>query len=293
LVGGAGDTKPIPPGFYFKPPDSAQTINDSKTTPLHHMNGMEAVIAGAIQGIFEWLPISSEAQTMLYFLNSLHMDPHAALSYALYLHIGTTLAVLIRFRGEFIQILRNLRLDYKLTRIILIASLATAVTGMPLYFLLKSTTLGLDPAIFTLLIGGMLILTGVIMKASGASGEKEVDQITDKDTIITGFAQGFAIIPGISRSGITVATLLARNINQETALVISFLMSAPAALSIFVIDFGSIRLIPIQTAVILTLSSFFFGYLSMDVLLKVAKRMPFWIFCIAIGVITIVLVLLL
>ena len=254
---------------------------------------MEAIIAGAIQGLFEWLPISSEAQTMLYLLNSLHMDPRTALSYALYLHIGTTFAVLIRFREEFIEILRNLSFDFKLTRILVIASFATAITGMPLYFLLKTVTLGEDPFIFTFLIGVMLILTGVIMKASGTSGEKGVEEMTDKDTVIVGLAQGFAIIPGISRSGITVATLLARKINQETALLISFLMSVPAALSIFVIDFGTIRLIPIQTALILMLSSFFFGYVSMDVLLRVAKKTPFWIFCIAIGALTIILLLIL
>lgn len=256
------------------------------------MNGIEAVIAGAIQGIFEWLPISSEAQTMLYLINSLQIEPHVALTYALYLHIGTMIAVLIRFRTEFIEILRNLRLDYKPTRIILIASLATAITGLPLYFLLKTMTIGQDPLVFTFLIGAMLIITGIIMKASGTAGEKGIEEITDTDTILTGLAQGFAIIPGISRSGITVATLLARKVNQETALVISFLMSAPAAFSIFVIDFGSIRLIPLPTAIILTLSSFFFGYVSMDVLLKVAKKTPFWIFCIIFGLITVLFVLL-
>ncbi|WFN35112.1 undecaprenyl-diphosphate phosphatase [Methanogenium sp. S4BF] len=257
------------------------------------MNGMEAVIAGAIQGTIEWLPISSEAQTMLYLLNSLHMNPQTALSYAFYLHFGTMIAVIIRFREEFIQILRNLRLDYKPTRIILIASLSTAVTALPLYFLLKSISPGQNSSTFTLLIGGMLILTGIIMKASGTSGKKEMDQMTDKDTIITGLAQGFAILPGISRSGITMAALLAQKINQETALVISFLMSVPAALSIFLIDFGTIRLIPLQTAFILTVSSLFFGYISMNVLLKIAKRTPFWIFCIILGAVTILFVLLL
>ena len=255
------------------------------------MNGLEAIIAGAIQGTIEWLPISSEAQTMLYLLNYVHMDPQTALSYAFYLHFGTMIAVLIRFREEFIRILKNLRLDYKPTRIILIASISTAVTALPLYWLLKSVSLTQNSSTFTMLIGGLLILTGVIMKVSGTSGEKGMDQMTDKDTVITGLAQGFAILPGISRSGITIATLLAQKINQETALVISFLMSVPASLSIFFIDFGTIRLIPLQTAAILTASSLFFGYLSMNVLLKVAKRTPFWIFCIILGIITVFFVL--
>ncbi|HEU19899.1 MAG TPA: undecaprenyl-diphosphate phosphatase [Deltaproteobacteria bacterium] len=256
------------------------------------MNGLEAIIAGAIQGTIEWLPISSEAQTMLYLLNYVHMDPQTALSYAFYLHFGTMIAVIIRFREEFIRIVRNLRLDYPLTRILLIASLATGVTALPLYFLLKSASLGQNASTFTLLIGGMLILTGMVMKASGTAGEKEMDQMSDREMVITGLAQGCAIIPGISRSGVTMAALLVQKINQETALVISFLMSVPAALAISLIDFGAIRLIPIQTAVMLTMSSFFFGYVSMNVLLKVAKKTPFWIFCIILGVITVSFVLL-
>lgn len=221
------------------------------------MNGLEAIIAGAIQGTVEWLPISSEAQTMLYLLNYLHMDPQTALSYAFYLHFGTMIAVMIRFRGEFVEILKNLRPDYKLTRILLIATLSTAITALPLYLLLKTVSLEQNASTFTVLIGCLLILTGVIMKVSGTPGEKEMDQMSDRDMVITGIAQGFAILPGVSRSGITVATLLAQKINQETALVISFLISVPAALSIFIIDFGTIRLIPLQTAVILAVSSLF------------------------------------
>ena len=257
------------------------------------MNGLEAIIAGAIQGTIEWLPISSEAQVMLYMLNYLNMDPRTALSYAFYLHFGTMIAVIIRFREQFMEIAQNLRLDYPLTRILLIASLATGVTALPLYALLKSVSPGQDASIFTIFIGAMLILTGVIMKATGTRGEKGMDQMSDREIVLTGLAQGCAIIPGISRSGITVATLLAQKMNQETALVISFLMSVPAALGIFLIDFGAIRLIPLQTAIILTLSSLFFGYISMNVLLMVAKRTPFWIFCIILGVITVSFVLIL
>lgn len=256
------------------------------------MNGLEALIAGAIQGTIEWLPISSEAQTMLYMLNYLEMDPQTALSYAFYLHFGTMIAVIVRFREEFIRIIHNFRLDYKLTRILLIASLSTAITALPLYFVLKSVSMGQDAAIFTLIIGAMLIVTGIIMKASGTPGKKGMDQMSDRETIIAGLAQGCAIIPGISRSGITVAALLAQKQDQETALRISFLMSVPAAFAIFLMDFGAIRMIPAQTAVILTMSSFVFGYLSMNILLVVARRTPFWIFCIILGAITVLFVLL-
>lgn len=252
------------------------------------MNSLEAIIAGAIQGTIEWLPISSEAQTMLYFLNVLHMDPQIALSYAFYLHFGTMLAVILRFRKEFIQIITNLRLEYKPTKILVIASLSTAITGVPLYLLLKNISIGQNSSTFTILIGLLLIITGLIMRASGVPGRKNIEDITDMDMVITGIAQGCAILPGISRSGITVAALLARKISQEKALIISFLLSVPAALAIFIIDFGTIRLIPVQNAIILTISSFSFGYVSMNALLKIARKTSFWIFCIILGSITIV-----
>lgn len=255
------------------------------------MNDLEAIIAGAIQGTIEWLPISSEAQTMLYFLNYLQMDPQIALSYAFFLHTGTMMAVIIRFRSEFVEILKHLNFEYKLTKILIIATLSTAITALPLYFLLKSVSIEQDAPTFTLLIGFMLIITGIIIKISNRFGEKEINQISEKDMIITGIAQGFAILPGISRSGITIATLLARKVNQETSLVISFLMSVPATLSLFIIDFGTIQYIPLQTAAILVLSSLFFGYISMNVLLSIARRTPFWIFCILFGVGTILFML--
>ena len=186
------------------------------------MNGLEAVIAGAIQGTVEWLPISSEAQTMLYMLNILNIDPQTALSYAFYLHFGTMLAVIIKFRNELISIIKSPFPEFKLSAIIIFGSVFTAITGIPLYIILRNVSTGVDSGIFTLIIGLMLIITGVVMKHAKHKGHKDIEEINNKDIFLTGIAQGFAIIPGISRSGITITTLLIRNVKQETALTISF-----------------------------------------------------------------------
>jgi undecaprenyl-diphosphatase len=254
------------------------------------MDVIQAIILGLIQGTVEWLPISSEAQTMLYMLNHLGLDPQTALTYAFFLHVGTMLAAVVRFRDEFADIVRNLTPDYRLTRVLVIGTLCTAVSAVPLYLLLKHAFVDADGTIFTLLIGLMLIVTGLLMKRAGSAGSKHLEEMTDRDAILVGVAQGFAIIPGISRSGTTVAALLARNIEQETALTVSFVMSVPAALGVVVLDFGSIAQIPIQTAAVLLLSSLVVGYLSMDILLKVARRVAFWIFCVALGALTVILV---
>ncbi|WOF16338.1 undecaprenyl-diphosphate phosphatase [Methanoplanus sp. FWC-SCC4] len=255
------------------------------------MNGIEAIIAGFIQGTIEWLPISSEAQTMLFMLNQLNMDPQTALSYAFYLHVGTMFAVVIKFKNEFYSVLKNFSINHKMTRILIFATIFTGFTALPLYFALKMVSFENSAATFTLLIGLMLIFTGLIMKKTGAFGDKDTQNLSDKDIVILGMAQGFAIIPGISRSGVTVATLLARNVKQESALVISFLISVPATICIFCVDIDSIRLIPPGTMFLLTVSSFVFGYISMDFLLKFARKTPFWIFCIFLGLVTVVFVL--
>ncbi|KUG20893.1 undecaprenyl-diphosphatase [hydrocarbon metagenome] len=251
------------------------------------MDILTAVILGIMQGITEWLPISSEGQTMLFMLNHLGIEPHAALSYAIFLHVGTTLAVLVRFRREYLGILQNLQPDFRLTRILIGATLCTAVTAVPLYFLLKGALLGVDVAPVNLLIGMMLIATGILLKTSVWSGTKEIDQITDRDIAVLGFAQGFAIIPGISRSGITLAALLGGRVKQEAALAVSFLISVPAVIGAVVLDFEGIQQIQVQSAGILIVSSFAAGYLTMDLLLKYSRRISFWSFCVIVGVVLI------
>jgi len=254
------------------------------------MNGLEAVIAGAIQGMIEWLPISSEAQTMLYMLNILNIDPQTALSYAFYLHFGTMLAVIIKFRNELISIMKSPFPEFKLSAIIIFGSIFTAITGIPLYIILRNVSVGGDSDIFTLIIGLMLIITGIVMKHAKHKGHKDIEEINNKDIFLTGIAQGFAIIPGISRSGITITTLLIRNVKQETALTISFLLSVPATMGILLLDFNALSQIPFQSMIILTISSLFFGYISMDFLLKFAKNVSFWKFCIIFGLITLIFI---
>jgi undecaprenyl-diphosphatase len=251
------------------------------------MNGLEAALLGSIQGLVEWLPLSSKAQTMLYMINVLRIEPRMALSYAIFLHLGTMFAAIITFRREYLGILRNLNIRYPLTRILLLATACTAVIAVPLYFLLKAFLIASGGTLASLLIGLMLLVTGITLKISANSGVRVFDQIRDRDILVLGFAQGFAMIPGISRSGITVATLLAERIEQETALRISFLISVPAIIGVLVIDSPSIIAIPLETAIVLTVSAFLVGYLSMNALLKFSGRLPFWVFCLGLGAITI------
>ncbi len=245
----------------------------------------EAALLGILQGIVEWLPISSEGQTMVAMIAWYGITPAAALSCSIFLHLGTMAAVLVKFRREFAGVLRAL--DSTLARTILIATLCTGVTGLPLYLLMKDTfTSGTQ---VTLLIGLLLIGTGLILR-TGRPGIKDVKEITTRDMVLLGLVQGLSILPGISRSGITTSALLLRNVRQDVALMVSFMISVPAVLGAVVIDHSAAAL-PTGLIVTMFAAAFVTGYLSMEVLVRVAKTLDFSKFCIALGLITVVLVI--
>ena len=258
------------------------------------MNPIQSTLLGVLQGITEWLPISSQGQTVLVMLNFMQIDAGTAISVAIFLHIGTMLAVLIRFRKDFVSMLNR---ESKLLRIIVVATGSTAITAVPLLFLLLFFIENLfeNGAIATVLtgaIGVMLILTGIMLGAQKRAGNsyRTLDEITTKDMVFAGLAQGFSILPGISRSGTTITILLMSGIKQELALKLSFLMSVPAVLGAIVLfDVRRVSAIATSEAAIMVLSSLMVGYITMSILLRFAKRVNFAIFCISLGGLTLLL----
>ncbi|HPS90821.1 MAG TPA: undecaprenyl-diphosphate phosphatase [Methanothrix sp.] len=247
------------------------------------MDAMQTVLLGFLQGVTEWIPVSSEGQTMLVMMKLLGITPAEALSYSILLHIGTMSAVLIKFRGQFLEALKNI--TSPMARILVICTICTGITGMPLYFLFKESFSGGREA--TLLIGGLLILTGLLLRFKG-SGSRSIEDMKPVDMILLGLAQGFSILPGVSRSGTTLTVLLMRNIRQDMALVISFMISVPAVLGALVLD-HSIAAVPFGSVILAILASFVTGYLCMDLLILFAEKVNFSRFCIAMGLITLLL----
>lgn len=245
----------------------------------------QAALLGILQGIVEWLPVSSQGQTIVAMIALYGISPAAALSCSIFLHLGTMAAVLVKFRREFLGVLRAL--DSNLTRTIIIATLCTGVTGLPLYLIIKDTfTSGTQ---VTLLIGLLLIGTGLILR-TGRPGIKDVEEITTRDMIILGLVQGFSILPGVSRSGLTTSALLLRNVRQDVALMVSFMISVPAVLGAAIIDHSAAAL-PVEIIATMVAAAFVTGYLTMEVLIRVAKTLDFSKFCIALGLLTVVLVI--
>ncbi len=255
---------------------------------------IEYILVAVLQGITEWLPISSQGQGMLFTLFFFDIDPNIAFSLMIWLHLGTMASALIKFRREFFfLILPKSAHDLRIRNYIIIATLATGIVALPLYFLIKSFFILIYGEITTIIIGILVITTGIILfKSNQKFGKKSAEDLSLRNFIVAGLAQGFAILPGISRSGVTISTFLWLKCNQEDALKYSFIMSVPIVILAVLTDFlfsGEPILMNFNPTVLLLMIgvSFFVGLVTIDFLLKIAKKLNFSLFCIFIGIIAI------
>ena len=182
------------------------------------------IILGLIQGLTEWLPVSSTAHLKIaeHFLG-LTATP----LFNLTLHVGTLIVVVFYFRKEVKNILSALaHLDFKsehgqLIPPIIIATLPTAIIGLLYVGFLEDT-------LQTFLAIGITFLVGATIVYTSRIGKENTNTITITTALIMGAAQGLAIFPGLSRSGITISTALLLGLKREKAFTFSFLLSIPA-----------------------------------------------------------------
>jgi undecaprenyl-diphosphatase len=196
--------------------------------PLH-----QAILLAIVQGLTEFLPISSSAHLALapWFLGW----KDQGLAFDIALHFGTLAAVVIYFFRDWLQVLAQafgvnygpdpeLRLNHSMLWLLAVGSLPIGFFGF-LFEHYAETTLR-NPVV----IGTMLIGVGLLMALAErvSRHERGIGTIGLVDAIVIGFAQAIAIIPGTSRSGITISAGLFRNIDRHAAARFSFLLSTPA-----------------------------------------------------------------
>ena len=246
------------------------------------MNSLiESVIIGLLQGLLEWLPVSSEGNMVIVLVGVFGLSAEETISTVIFLHIGTGLAALVYFRKEVYDILIGRTADQADLRLkLFIITLLTGLVGFPIYMWLNiSLAIG---EILLALTGIALIITGLLQRQA-AQQEQTGSELTWPISIILGAAQGLAIIPGLSRSGLTTSIMLFKNFTGEEAFRISFLMSIPAS---FAAAFGMMIVdgfTPDPLAALSALIAAIVGYLAIDALLKLARRMSFWKICIGLG----------
>jgi len=261
---------------------------------------IEKIVLGFVQGLVEWLPLSSEGFILLIKTNFFSPDSvQNMIQLALFLHIGTFFAALIYFWKDVKNVFLSL-LKYndagvetkKLLWYLVIATFITGVIGAIVMLTLKGieTNLEITGNIISVIIGLLLIVTGIILFVANKQGKREIKDLTTKDSIILGFLQGLAILPGISRSGITSAGLLLSNFSSENALKLSFILSLP------IIILGNIALnfsasIITFENIIGVIIAFVVGLITIHIFLKIAKKINFGIFMIVFGLLVIFAVL--
>jgi len=241
---------------------------------------VKAIILGVIQGITEFLPISSSGHLVL-GSELLHFQ-EGGLAFGVFLHLGTLVSVCIVFRRELsamltapIAVLQK-RADKELTRFfywdiyVVVATLPAVVVG--LFF--KDSIEGLFTNI--LLVYCMLFMTGLIMVATPYIRERKVE-LNCPRALLIGCAQAVAILPGLSRSGSTIFTGMFLGINRETVARFSFIMSIPAIIGAAVLQLGDLIGNPPESESLLlvvagTVASAVSGYFAIILLLNVIRK---------------------
>jgi undecaprenyl-diphosphatase len=192
------------------------------------MTLVEGLLLGALQGLTEFLPVSSSGHLAL----AQQLMPgfeQPGLLFDVALHLGTLVAVILYFRQDLKQLLtapfrRDIQAvqERRYLRLLIIGSIPTAIIGLTL----KDTVEELFHR--PVIVAALLLATGLLLFVAERFRSSGRKRLTLADSLITGLAQGVAVLPGVSRSGATIAALLLRGVDGQTAARFSFLLALPA-----------------------------------------------------------------
>ena len=252
---------------------------------------IEALLLGLVQGLTEWLPISSSGHLVIV---QEFLQIEVPLFFDILLHLGTVAVILVFFRNDILQILKALlKLDFqseygKLGLYIVIGNIPIILVGFIFYNTI--TPLFTNPMV----VGFALLTTGTLLYISkyGSTDRK----MNTTESLIVGIAQAIAIIPGISRSGFTIGTGLLRGVSREEVFRFSFLLAAPAILGAILFDATNLAFIEIEPSAMIVgfTVALIVGYFSLKLLSKLVVTGRFHMFayyCWSVGLLTLVVTL--
>ena len=241
------------------------------------------IFIGIIQGITEFLPISSSGHIVL-FGSLFELDNLMLIS--IVAHIGTLFAVLLCYRKRIIEIVRHPIKDKTFLKLI-IATIPTIIMVL-LFNTFLEDNFSAKSLVWGFIISAILLLIADLKKES-------IKPITKRTALYMGLAQGLALLPGISRSGSTLTCGLLVGANKNEALDFSFLMSIPIIIASAVYE--SFKLIKCQLTInwlgifIVMITSFIFGIISIKLMLKTIKKNKLYYFSIYLVVLSLILVI--
>jgi undecaprenyl-diphosphatase len=263
-----------------------------------------SIIIGIIQGVSEWLPISSKTQIIVSSTYLLKLTFQEAYAFGLFMEVGTLAAAIIYFRKDMLKLVQVLagskdETKRKLFSYILIVTVITGLIGVPLYLIAESIT-GIALGIPMLILGLILIGDAALIRYSRRRKEKgiaprKLENLTVKDSLLVGIAQGISALPGVSRSGITTSTMLLLNVEPDEAFRLSFTAGIFASAGAFVLTLvasrhsvaASIAGIGLTGLLIAIITSTVISLFLIDFLIKVAGKQKITYLTAALGVIAI------
>jgi undecaprenyl-diphosphatase len=246
----------------------------------------EALIAlglGALQGVTEFLPISSDGHLATFaFLVDV---PDMSLALVLLLHVGTLLATLLVFRQDLFKLLKVTLSHVSRPKLLLettegkelIALIAACVPTAVIGLFLEDRVEALAQTPW--IVGaGFLVSAAVVYSTRGKSGTLEA--LTPGAAFFVGVAQGFAVLPGVTRSGLTIACAIAFGLSAPAAFRFSFLLSVPVIAGATALKLGEPGVLAGMhwDAWLAAITSFVVGYFALRALGAVLTRGQFWLF---------------
>ncbi|MCK5812029.1 MAG: undecaprenyl-diphosphate phosphatase [Clostridiales bacterium] len=233
------------------------------------MNIVQSIILGIIQGLTEFLPVSSSGHLVL--LQRLFGISESTLLFNIAVHFATLISVIIVFWSEIVKIIK--KPICKMSGLIFISMVPAVIVGI----LFKDFFENLNNSGISLGIG--FFITGIVLLITSKIkiGKSDITNMKWYDALLIGLAQAIAIIPGISRSGMTMATSLSRKLKKELAIKFAFLMSIPVIAGGFILELydvykegiGSIEILPIVIGMVF---AGLFGFFAIQLFVKLVMK---------------------
>jgi len=256
------------------------------------VNLLFSIILGLVQGISEWLPISSKTQVLFASYVLFGLPIGAGYAFGLFLEIGSLGSAVTYFRKDIVALFH----DRRLFTYLLVVTIFTAIVGAPLFYITDQYLSKTSPfiGIPMIILGLALIGIGFYIRYSRALPKiGGLEQMKLKHYIVVGIAQGIAALPGVSRSGMTVSTMLIMGVKQDQAFRLSYLAYIPASLGAFGVSVllqrreinTDIQAVTPVGLVVAILSALLIGIVTISYLLKFAKTRSIWKLDIVLGVI--------
>jgi len=258
-------------------------------------NLLYSVIVGLVQGVSEWLPISSKTQVLFVSTILFGLPLNVAFAFGLFMEIGSLFSATFYFRREIWSLLH----DRKLLVYLLVVTIVTAIVGVPLYLISDQLLSGAyNLGIPMVILGAFLIVDSVYIRWSRKVPRTgTLNEMRMKHYVLIGAAQGLAALPGVSRSGMTVSTMLFMGIAPKEAFKLSYLAYIPAALGGFlttiVFSKSEVKIAlsnfdPTGLAVAIATAALV-GVVAISALLRFAKRNDVYLVTLFLGSLAIVI----